>query len=67
VFGVAKEILRYINWIIIAVGIIVACDGFGSVIIKGGQYHNQLFDGERYFRATIGLFLITIGVLITGA
>lgn len=65
-FGVTNDILHVINWILIGVGIIIACDGFGSVFIKGKQYHNQLFDGERYFRAAIGLSLIIIGVLTTG-
>ena len=64
--GIARDILHIINWILIGVGIIIALDGFGSVFIKGKQYHNQLFDGERYFRAAVGLALIIIGVLLTG-
>jgi len=31
---------------------------------SGGQYHNIWFDGERYIRATAGVGIIILGLLI---
>lgn len=56
--------MQWFNWTLLVLGIIVAIDGVGSVLIKGGQYHNQLFDGERYFRAIVGVAIILLGIFI---
>lgn len=56
-------LFEWFNWIFIAFGIGFAVDGFGSVLIGGGQYHNVLFDGERYVRAAAGVTLIILGIV----
>ena len=55
--------MDWINWALIALGILVLIDGIGSVLIKGGQYHGVWFDGERWFRAVMGLMIIALGLM----
>lgn len=55
-----------INWKALAVliiGVGVAIDGLGSVLIGGGQYHNMFFDSERYVRTAAGIILIIVALI----
>lgn len=52
--------------IVFIIGVGVVIDGFGSIIIQGGQYHNNLFDGERYIRGLAGIVLVFFGLMIAG-
>ena len=56
--------MQWYNWVLIVLGICVTADGFGSVLIKGGQYHGWLFDDERYMRAAWGIIIIILGLII---
>jgi hypothetical protein len=48
--------------IIIGIGIFI--DGLGSIIMRGNQYHNVWFDGERLIRAIAGLILFLLALLM---
>jgi hypothetical protein len=50
--------------LIIIIGVGIVADGIGSVLIKGGQYHNIWFDGERYVRTVAGIALIILGFIL---
>ena len=41
-------------------GVYVIADGIGSVLIQGGQYHNVVFDGERWIRTLVGLIIVVM-------
>jgi len=52
-----------ISWTLVILGFLVFIDGIGSVLIKSGQYHNVWFDGERWFRAVMGLMIVALGLM----
>jgi hypothetical protein len=51
------------TWLLVALGALVFIDGLGSVLVEGGQFHDMLFDGERYFRAAMGILIILFSIL----
>jgi hypothetical protein len=57
-------LLQWFNWALIAFGIGFTIDGLGSAWLRNGQYHNVWFDGERYVRATCGIVIIILGIII---
>ena len=56
--------MMLINLCLVALGLLVFIDGVGSVLIGGGQYHGVWFDGERWFRAVMGLAIVAIGAVV---
>lgn len=58
--------MQWYNWVLIAFGVCIVLDGLGSAWIKGEQYHNVWFDGERYGRALLGAGIIILGLIIPG-
>jgi len=44
-------------------GVYVIADGIGSVLTQGGQYHNVVFDGERWIRTLVGLIIVVMAVV----
>jgi hypothetical protein len=56
--------MMLINWLLVALGLLVFIDGVGSVLIGGGQYHNVWFDGERWLRAVMGLAIVALGAMV---
>lgn len=55
--------MMWINWALVAIGLLVVADGIGSVLIKSGQFHNAWFDGERWLRALAGIAIVGIGMI----
>lgn len=56
--------MQWFNWTLIGLGVGIVCDGIGSVLVRGEQYHNAWFDGERYVRAGAGILIIILGAII---
>ena len=58
-------VFQWFNFLLIGIGIFVAIDGVGSVLVKHGQYHTIWFDGERYVRALAGILIIALGIVLS--